>query len=231
MDFDLRRAVREVLGSFAEAAHAKGLELLCLIRHDVPNALRGDPGRLRQVLTNLVGNAVKFTEQGEVVLRVTLDESADDAALVRFEVRDTGIGIDGELKPRLFQSFVQADGSASRRYGGTGLGLAISKRLVSLMGGAIDVESRPGRGSTFWFTVRLERQAEARRAPPAPSARLAGRRVLVVDDNATNRQILRHQLGYWGLRVDGGRVGPEGPRAAAAGRRARAPATTSRSST
>jgi PAS domain S-box-containing protein len=207
VDFDLRRAVREVLGSFAEAAHAKGLELLCLIRHDVPNALRGDPGRLRQVLTNLVGNAVKFTEKGEVVLRVTLDESAEDSVLVRFEVRDTGIGIDGELKPRLFQSFVQADGSASRRYGGTGLGLAISKRLVSLMGGSIDVDSRPGRGSTFWFTVRLTRQAESASDAP-PSARLAGRRVLVVDDNATNRQILRHQLGYWGLRVTAVESGP-----------------------
>jgi len=220
VEFDLRRAVREVLGSFAEAAHAKGLELLCLIRHDVPTALRGDPGRLRQVLTNLVGNAVKFTEKGEVVLRVTLDESAEEAALVRFEVRDTGIGIDGELKPRLFQSFVQADGSASRRYGGTGLGLAISKRLVSLMGGSIDVDSRPGRGSTFWFNVRLERQAEAA-AVAAPSARLAGRRVLVVDDNATNRQILRHQLGYWGLRVTAVESGPRGlalmQQAAAAG--------------
>ena len=209
VDFDLRRAVREVLGSFAEAAHAKGLELLCLIRHDVPNALRGDPGRLRQVLTNLVGNAVKFTDKGEVVLRVTLDESGDGAALVHFEVRDTGIGIDGELKPRLFQSFVQADGSASRKHGGTGLGLAISKRLVALMGGSIDVDSRPGRGSTFWFTVRFERQAEAAPAP-APSARLAGRRVLVVDDNATNRQILRHQLGYWGLRVTALESGPKG---------------------
>jgi two-component system sensor histidine kinase/response regulator len=202
VDFDLRRAVREVLGSFAEAVHAKGLELLCLIRHDVPNALRGDPGRLRQVLTNLVGNAVKFTEEGEVVLRVTLDESAGNAAFVRFEVRDTGIGIDPELQSRLFQSFVQADGSASRRHGGTGLGLAISKRLVSLMGGTIDVESRPGHGSTFWFTVRFERQApEEEAAAPAPPARLAGRRVLVVDDNATNRQILKLQLGYWGLRT------------------------------
>jgi len=209
VEFDLRRAVREVLGSFAEAAHAKGLELLCLIRHDVPSALVGDPGRLRQVLTNLVGNAVKFTEKGEVVLRVTLDESTDEQAVVRFEVRDTGIGIDSELKPRLFQSFVQADGSASRRYGGTGLGLAISKRLVGLMGGSIDVDSRPGRGSTFFFTVKLARQGEAK-AAPAPPARLAGRRVLVVDDNATNRQILRHQLGYWGLRVTAVESGPRG---------------------
>ncbi len=201
VDFDLRRAVREVLGSFAEAAQAKGLELLCLIRHDVPNALLGDPGRLRQVLTNLVGNAVKFTEAGEVVLRVTLDESVGEAAVVRFEVRDTGIGIDPELKSRLFQSFVQADGSASRRYGGTGLGLAISRRLVSLMGGVIDVQSQPGRGTTFWFTVRFERQASEAAPAPGPPARLAGRRVLVVDDNATNRQILKHQLGYWGLRT------------------------------
>jgi PAS domain S-box-containing protein len=209
VDFDLRRAVREVLGSFAEAAQAKGLELLCLIRHDVPNALQGDPGRLRQVLTNLVGNAVKFTEEGEVVLRVTLNESDDAAAVVRFEVRDTGIGIDPELKSRLFQSFVQADGSASRRYGGTGLGLAISKRLVSLMGGAIDVQSRPGGGSTFWFTVRFERRAPEAAPFPVPPARLAGRRVLVVDDNATNRQIMKQQLGYWGLRTATVESGPK----------------------
>jgi PAS domain S-box-containing protein len=209
VDFDLRRAVREVLGSFAEAAHAKGLELLCLIRHDVPSALRGDPGRLRQVLTNLVGNAVKFTQKGEVVLRVTLEGSAEDAAVVRFEVRDTGIGIDPELLPRLFQSFVQADGSASRRYGGTGLGLAISKRLVSLMGGEIDVDSQPGRGSTFWFTVRFERQPPEAAPAPTPPARLAGRRVLVVDDNATNRQILKQQLTHWGLRVTAVESGPK----------------------
>jgi two-component system sensor histidine kinase/response regulator len=209
VDFDLRRAVREVLGSFAEAAQAKGLELLCLIRHDVPNALVGDPGRLRQVLNNLVGNAVKFTEKGEVVLRVTLDEPAAPAAVVRFEVRDTGIGIDPELRSRLFQSFVQADGSAARRYGGTGLGLAISKRLVSLMGGTIEVDSQPGRGSTFWFTVRFERQTPEATPVPVPPARLAGRRVLVVDDNATNRQILKQQLGYWGLRTTTVDSGPK----------------------
>ncbi len=201
VDFDLRRAVREVLGSFAEAAQVRGLELLCLIRHDVPNALRGDPGRLRQILTNLVGNAVKFTEKGEVVLRVTLAESDQKSALVRFEVRDTGIGIDPGIRSELFASFVQADGSTTRRYGGTGLGLAISKRLVQLMDGEIDVQSQPGRGSTFWFTARFERQAREDVPIPAPPARLAGRLVLVVDDNATNRQILRQQLGHWGLRV------------------------------
>ncbi|MGD8895220.1 MAG: response regulator [Acidobacteriota bacterium] len=201
VDFDLRRAVREVLGSFAEAAQARGLELLCLIRHDVPSALRGDPGRLRQVLTNLVGNAVKFTEKGEVVLRVTLASSVEDAAVVRFEVRDTGIGIEPELRPRLFESFVQADGSTTRRYGGTGLGLAISRRLVQLMGSDIEVESRVGEGSVFSFAVRFERQPRAATTLSTPPTRLAGRRVLVVDDNATNRQILRQQLGHWGLRV------------------------------
>jgi len=208
VDFDLRRAVREVLGSFAEAAQAKGLELLCLVRHDVPSALRGDPGRLRQVLTNLVGNAVKFTDEGEVVLRVTLGESDEDATVVRFEVRDTGIGIDTELQPRLFQSFVQADGSNARRHGGTGLGLAISRRLVSLMGGEIDVESQPGRGSRFFFTARFERQPPEASAP-VPPVRLAGRRVLVADDNATNRQILRQQLAYWGMRVAAVESGPK----------------------
>jgi two-component system sensor histidine kinase/response regulator len=201
VDFDLRRAVREVLGSFAEAAQARGLELLCLIRHDVPSALRGDPGRLRQVLTNLVGNAVKFTEKGEVVLRVTLSSSTEDEAVVRFEVRDTGIGIEAELRPRLFESFIQADGSTTRRYGGTGLGLAISRRLVQLMGSDIEVESRVGEGSTFSFAVRFDRQAQAVVKPSTPPTRLAGRRVLVADDNATNRQILRQQLGHWGLQV------------------------------
>jgi PAS domain S-box-containing protein len=209
VDFDLRRAVREVLGSFAEAAQARGLELLCLIRHDVPSALRGDPGRLRQILTNLVGNAVKFTEKGEVVLRVTLAEPEEKTAFVRFEVRDTGIGIDPKIQSDLFASFVQADGSTTRRYGGTGLGLAISRRLVQLMDGEINVKSQPGRGSTFWFTARFERQALEAAPAPAPPARLAGRLVLVVDDNATNRQILRQQLGHWGLRVTAEESGPK----------------------
>jgi PAS domain S-box-containing protein len=211
VDFDLRRSVRDVLGSFAETAQAKNLELACLIHHDVPSGLRGDPGRLRQVLTNLVGNAVKFTETGEVVLRVNLAEGAISShAIVRFEISDTGIGIAPELQPRLFQSFVQADGSTTRRYGGTGLGLAISKRLVGLMGGSIGVESQAGKGSTFWFTARFERQPGDVASAPGSVPRLAGRRVLVVDDNATNRQILRQQLSHWGLRVS---TVEDGPRA------------------
>ncbi len=207
VDFDLSRVVHEVLAASAGAAQTKRLELACLIHHDVPRALRGDPGRLRQVLTNLVGNAVKFTDEGEVVLRVTLESSPEDSALVRFEVSDTGIGVDEALASRLFQSFVQADGSATRRHGGTGLGLAISKRLVTLMGGEIGLARRSGRGSTFHFTVPFGRQPSAAPTPAARPPSLAGRRVLVVDDNATNRRILREQLGHWGMRVavaDGG---------------------------
>ncbi len=207
VDFDLSRVVHEVLAASAGAAQQKQLELASLIHHDVPRALRGDPGRLRQVLTNLVGNAVKFTDEGEVVVRVTLEPAPDDGPLVRFEVSDTGIGVDEALAARLFQSFVQADGSASRRHGGTGLGLAISKRLVTLMGGEIGLSRRAGRGSTFHFTVPFGRQPAEAVARPARPASLAGRRVLVVDDNATNRRILREQLGHWGMRVamaDGG---------------------------
>ena len=187
-DFDLRRAVREVLGSFAEAAQAKGLELLCLIRHDVPNALRGDPGRLRQVLTNLVGNAVKFTEQGEVVLRVTLEPSdAGRLRVVQFEVRDTGIGIDPALQPRLFESFVQADGSATPPLRRDRASASRSRSGWSrLMGGRDRVAQRAGPGQHVpLHGCRFA--APARRPSPAPvgPARLAGRRVLVVDDNAT----------------------------------------------
>jgi PAS domain S-box-containing protein len=208
IDFDIRRSVRDMVGSMAEAAQAKGLELLSLVHHDVPPTLRGDPGRLRQVLVNLVGNAIKFTEEGEVVLRVTRSEQSAETVLLRFEVTDTGIGIPPEVQPRLFRSFVQADGSTTRRYGGTGLGLAISKRLVGLMGGEIGCKSRPGQGSTFWFTARLGRPAATAVRLPE-SARLAGRRVLIVDDNATNRAILRQQLNHWGLRVAAVEDGPK----------------------
>jgi two-component system, sensor histidine kinase and response regulator len=201
VDFDLRVSIREVMDALAEGAHAKGLELLCLIHHDVPAGLRGDPGRLRQILTNLVGNAIKFTEKGEVILRVTLGDPGERDVGVRCEISDTGIGIPPEAQRRLFQPFTQADGSTTRKYGGTGLGLAISKRLVSLMGGEIGVRSAPGQGSTFFFTARLGRQAEAQPTAPARRASLAGHRLLIVDDSATNRTILRQQLTHWGLSV------------------------------
>jgi signal transduction histidine kinase/CheY-like chemotaxis protein len=195
-DFHVSETVEDALELLAERARAKGLELASLIHDEVPFGLRGDPGRLRQVLMNLVGNAIKFTEHGEVFVNVTLVDQTDTDALIQFEVSDTGIGIEPEAQARLFQPFTQADSSTSRKFGGTGLGLAISKKLVELMGGRIGIRSAPGRGSTFWFTVRLEMQ-------PAPAARspmslhLPGARVLVVDPNPTSRKILDHQLSLW----------------------------------
>jgi signal transduction histidine kinase/DNA-binding response OmpR family regulator len=192
-DLDVRHTVEEVVDLFAAQARDKGLELASLVDENVPPVLRGDPGRLRQILTNLVGNAIKFTEQGEVVVRAILLEERDQANLVRFAVTDTGIGMTPEERRQLFQPFSQADSSTTRKYGGTGLGLAISKRLVELMGGEIGVESESGQGSTFWFTVRLGRPTTSPLAAPA-AADLRGKRVLIVDDNATNCQIVHYQV-------------------------------------
>jgi two-component system, sensor histidine kinase and response regulator len=201
IDFDLNSTVEEAVGLLAEQADEKGLELASLVKYEVPTALRGDPGRIRQVLVNLLSNAVKFTMEGEVTLVVRLVQDAEDKAVVRFEVRDTGIGLTEEQRSHLFQSFSQADASTTRRFGGTGLGLAISKRLVELMGGKIGVESEPGKGSTFWFTAPLAKQDhDTRQAAPDYSADLHNLRVLVVDDNATNRKILQEQLTAWGMK-------------------------------
>jgi len=209
VDFDVRMVVEDTVALLAERAHDKGLELASLSEYDVPARLRGDPGRIRQVLTNLVGNAIKFTHEGEVVVRVELAEGDHDPPLVRFSVTDTGIGITEEQQGRLFRSFSQADASTTRRYGGTGLGLAISKQLVDLMGGEIGVESEPGVGSTFWFTLPLARPPEgAHPTPAAPEADLRGMHALIVDDNATNRKILSQQLGNWGMQTETAEDGP-----------------------
>jgi signal transduction histidine kinase len=208
MDFDLVRMVEETADMLAERAHGKDLELASIVEADVPTALRGDAGRVRQILVNLLGNAVKFTESGEVVLSVGVEEEKEAVgqASVRFEIKDTGIGMTDEQRASLFQSFTQADSSTTRKYGGTGLGLAISKQLVELMGGKIGVESEPGEGSTFWFAVPFEKQRQEGEPPTRYLTGHSGRtdlrdlRVLVVDDNETNRRIVHEQIASWGMK-------------------------------
>ncbi|MGD0201166.1 MAG: response regulator [Bryobacteraceae bacterium] len=207
VEFHLRDCFDEAMKLLALRAHQKGVELACQVPPDVPDALIGDPVRLRQVIVNLVGNALKFTEQGEVVLEACVDEVRADSVVLRCSVRDTGIGIAREKQAWVFRAFTQADGSITRRFGGTGLGLAISSKLVRLMGGQIWLESEPGKGSTFHFTARLGRWT-----PQEGNARgvdLHGLRVLVVDDNATNRHIFEEVLKQEGMEVLLARGGTE----------------------
>ncbi|HYB89620.1 MAG TPA: response regulator [Candidatus Binataceae bacterium] len=202
-EFDLEAVLDRVLDTMAARAHEKGLELAARIAPDVPAAVGGDPERLRQVLLNLIGNAVKFTERGEVVLNVSAEPGESDHAVLKFSVADTGIGIARDKLESVFASFAQADSSITRRYGGAGLGLAIAKNLVTLMGGRIWVESEPGEGSTFHFTARLKRQSAATvgaRSMPA-NAGIAGKRVLVVDGAQVNRSIMREMLERLGAQV------------------------------
>jgi len=208
--FLLRDLIGDTLHALSGSATSKGLELACDVNAEVPDALLGDSGRLRQVVVNLVGNAIKFTETGEVVVRVEIDpehEREPDRAHLHFSVRDTGIGIPPDLHLAIFEAFGQADSSMSRRFGGSGLGLAISARLVGLMGGRIRVDSSVGKGSTFHFTVPFEIQTRPSSPPQRDESVLVGLRVLIVDDNAINRQILEEMLKGWKMRptaVDGG---------------------------
>jgi CheY-like chemotaxis protein/nitrogen-specific signal transduction histidine kinase len=200
IDFNLRSTLELAVDTLAVKAHEKGLELASHIKAEVPEILIGDPGRLRQILVNLVGNAVKFTETGEIVVSCRVDSRDDSAAVLHLTVSDTGIGIPEEKLDAIFNSFSQADGSTTRRYGGTGLGLSISRHLVEKMDGRIWVESRYGQGSAFHFTIKCDVQAEKKRlSVDTASVDLKNKRLLIVDDNATNRKILHDILGNWGV--------------------------------
>ena len=208
IDFSLRDNLGETMKTMSVRAHEKGIELVCDVSHDVPDSLIGDPGRLRQMIINLVGNAIKFTEFGEVVLEVDTEFQNGDEIFLHFAVTDTGIGIEIEKQDAIFGAFAQADGSTSRKYGGTGLGLAITSQLVEIMGGRIWVDSEVGKGSTFHFTVKMAVQKDSSNAPRITPDEMRGLRVLVVDDNATNRRILHDTITHWGMAttcVDRGR--------------------------
>ena len=198
--FDLRENLGDTMKSLAVRAHNKGLELACRVGPEVPERLIGDANRLRQITVNLVGNAIKFTDAGEVVLEVSCDRTTNGAVQLQLAVTDTGIGIPREKRASIFEAFEQADSSTTRRFGGTGLGLAISSRLVKLMGGQIWVESEVGRGSTFHVSLPLDVASEEPDRTATRSAQMVcGTRVLVVDDNATNRKILDEMLRNWGM--------------------------------
>ncbi len=198
LEFGLRETVEDAVELFAEPAGNKGVELTCFLPDDLPDSVIGDPVRLRQMLLNLLGNAVKFTARGEVAVSVRLLTQDTHALRLKVEVTDTGVGIAPETQARLFTAFTQADGSTTRHFGGTGLGLAIVKQLVQLMGGDVGIISTPGQGSTFWFTVQLGCAPPRKDSQPVHDQFLRGTRVLVVDDHATNRFILHTQLTAWG---------------------------------
>lgn len=202
IDFDLRETIEEVAELLAEQAQSKGLELICDIQPALHAKLCGDPGRLRQVLTNLVVNAIKFTEIGEVLIRVRAREENDTAVQLRFEVIDTGIGISKETRGKLFQAFSQADGSTTRKFGGTGLGLTISKQLVEIMGGRIGIHSEPGQGSTFWFSLNLKKQTGRSDAKTEQPFDFTGLKALIVDAHANMRSMLAEQLKQWGIQTE-----------------------------
>jgi signal transduction histidine kinase/CheY-like chemotaxis protein len=220
--FDLRASLGDAMKALGHRADQKGLELVYEVQPDVPSRVVGDAGRIRQILTNLAGNAIKFTEKGEIFVRAEKESETTGAVHLHFSVRDTGIGISQETQGRIFDPFSQADGSIARKYGGTGLGLAISRRLVKMMGGRMWVESEPGKGSTFHFSVSVGAQTEPRAREVVSPEILPGVDVLVVDDNFTNRRVLQGMLGRWGMNVtavDSGRAALSAIRAAKNARR------------
>ncbi|NNF99611.1 MAG: GAF domain-containing protein [Desulfobacteraceae bacterium] len=202
LNFDLRTAMEDITDLFGSKAYTRGLEFACIIDPDVPSWLRGDAGRLRQILINLIGNAMKFTTEGEIVIKVSLDNEGDTRVKLRFKVCDTGIGIPRERADKIFESFSQVDASTTRKYGGTGLGLTISKQLVELMHGHIAVDSIVGEGSTFWFTAVFEKQDKQEDISTILPADIRGKRFLIVDDNKTNRDLLCLYLESWGSRYE-----------------------------
>ncbi|MCX7019004.1 MAG: response regulator [Candidatus Sumerlaeota bacterium] len=218
LDFDLCVLLEDFAALLALRAHDKGLEFICAAAPDVPVHLRGDPGRLRQILINLAGNAVKFTHKGEIVVRASLVSETGAEAVLRFSIKDTGIGIPSGKRDMLFQKFTQADASTTRQYGGTGLGLAISKELAERMGGGIGVISEEGLGSEFWFTARLGKQFEGARTESPPAGDIRGAHILAADDNAANREVLMVLFAAWGARAE---EAPDGPAALRALHRAR----------
>jgi two-component system, sensor histidine kinase and response regulator len=220
IDFELRDSVGDTLKTLSLRAHEKGLELALHVSHDVPHCIYADPTRLRQIVVNLVGNAIKFTDVGEVVLHVTIESQSEEEMVLHFTVSDTGIGIPSAKQEMIFAPFTQADSSATRRYGGTGLGLTISFQLTELMGGRLWVESTEGKGSSFHFTIRCRPSASDGESPALPGGvNLKGLPTLVVDDNATNRRLLEELLSNWGMKpamADGGWTGLETMRQAKA---------------
>jgi len=209
IDFDIRTTVDEVLDILAERASQKNLELIGLVYATTPQQLRGDPGRIRQILFNLIGNALKFSEEGEVILDVAVQNTDTDTTTLRFAVTDSGIGIDADAQQQLFESFTQADSSTTRKFGGTGLGLAICKQLVTLMQGEIGVISEKGMGSTFWFTIPFANSSTSI-STPCPSVPLQGRRVCIVESNDTIRFLLQHYVQSWGMTCEVAKNGNEG---------------------
>ncbi len=200
LEFDLRATLEDMSELMAIRAHEKGLEFACYVDPDVPSLLIGDPGRLRQILINLIGNAIKFTFQGEITIRLSLEAETESNATIHFAVIDTGIGIPKDREYRLFQAFTQVDASTTRKHGGTGLGLVISQKLVTLMGGQIGFETKDRNGSMFWFTAVFEKQKGRQEILPVLPATIKEKRIMAVDDNATSREILSGYFEYWGCR-------------------------------